>query len=455
MKMDRRKFTKALALAAGALALPLWPTKAAAAKLPVNRVTKIRCYYPPNYQSNGPQAFPQSNMVVLVDTEAGITGIGQGGSPDTVRNMARSVIGKNAFDTEFIWQHGFMDGFYSLGKERLHALGAIDLALWDIKGKALKTPLYELFGGKARQHIELYATNGVPPGLLPQNDLARMTLKERAAATMAAGYRVYRVDSAIAPTPAGGARGGGGGRGAGARGAGAADTPVGVSGSRGTFNSRARIREIGEAAAQIREGIGPDGDWMIDLHQSFDFHESIEVCNLIAPTRPFCVEDPVREEQFRTQIPKLRLMTTVPLAPGEEWGIRSDFSPLVEQRDIDFARASLPNVGGITEMLKIMALCDTHKVGIVPHFTGPVATAAHLQTMMAFPGQVLMEYNLGDRPVPYMPEFLECRNGKVWPNDRPGLGVSVDEKALTFIEAMTEAAAGPTHRRPDGSLTHW
>ena len=87
---------------------------------------------------NGPQAFPQSNMVVLVDTEAGITGIGQGGSPDTVRNMARSVIGKNAFDTEFIWQHGFMDGFYSPGKERLHALGAIDLALWDIKGKALK-----------------------------------------------------------------------------------------------------------------------------------------------------------------------------------------------------------------------------------------------------------------------------------------------------------------------------
>ena len=110
--------------------------------------------------------------------------------------------------------------------------------------------------------------------------------------------------------------------------------------------------------------------------------------------------------------------------------MRADFSPLVEQRDIDFARASLPNVGGITEMLKIMALCDTHKVGIVPHFTGPIATAGHMHTMMAFPGQVLMEYNQGERPVPYMPEFLECRNGKVWPNDRPGLGVSVDEKVL-------------------------
>lgn len=106
-------------------------------------------------------------------------------------------------------------------------------------------------------------------------------------------------------------------------------------------------------------------------------------------------------------------------------------------------------------MLKIMAVCDTNKVGIVPHFTGPIATAGHMHTMMAFPGQVLMEYNQGERPVPYMPDFLECRSGKVWPNDRPGLGVAVDEKQLTLIETMTEGAPGITHRRPDGSLTHW
>ena len=111
-------------------------------------------------------------MVVLVDTDAGITGIGQGGSPDTVRNVARSVIGKNAFDTEMIWQAVFMDGFYSPGKERLHALGAIDLALWDIKGKALNVPLYQLFGGKAREHVELYATSGLPQGLVPPPEAA-------------------------------------------------------------------------------------------------------------------------------------------------------------------------------------------------------------------------------------------------------------------------------------------
>ena len=75
-----------------------------------------------------------------------------------------------------------------------------------------------------------------------------------------------------------------------------------------------------------------------------------------------------------------------------------------------------------------------------------------MHTMMAFPGQVLMEYNQGERPVPYMPEFLECRNGKVWPNDRPGLGVSIDERQLTFVEAMTEGV--PAHPSASRRVTH-
>src|SRR3954462_2424795 len=224
MNLDRRRFAKSLTGVVGSLVagqkVVTASTKAtlaslarAQARLPPTKVTKIRVFYPPNYDRNGPQAFPQSNMVVLVDTDAGITGIGQGGSPDTVRNVARSVIGRNAFDTEMIWQAAYMDGFYSPGKERLHALGAIDLALWDIKAKALNVPLYQLFGGKAREHIELYATGGLPVGTVPPAEAAAMGLKERAAATMAAGYRVYRVDSGILPSTGG--RGGGGGRGAG------------------------------------------------------------------------------------------------------------------------------------------------------------------------------------------------------------------------------------------------
>src|SRR5262245_55864252 len=237
MKIDRRAFAKFLSAGAvGALPSDAWAAPRASthaqtpavaraqARLSPALITKIRVFYPPNYNPNGPQAFPQSNMVVLVDTDAGITGIGQGGSPDTVRNVSRSVIGKNAFDTEMIWQAVFMDGFYSPGKERLHALGAIDLALWDIKGKALNVPLYQLFGGKAREHIECYATSGLQQGLVSPAEAAAMSLKDRAAATMAAGYRVFRVDGDIMPstgrpqaaaasTPPPGGRGGGGARG--------------------------------------------------------------------------------------------------------------------------------------------------------------------------------------------------------------------------------------------------
>src|SRR5262245_32650182 len=279
MNLDRRRFAQSLtgvfgAFAAGATAAtaaaprPASPLARAQARLPPAIITRIRVFYPPNYNPNGPQVFPQSNMVVLVDTDAGITGIGQGGSPDTVRNVACSVIGRNAFDTEMIWQAVYMDGFYAPGKERLHALGAIDLALWAINGKALNVPLYQLFGGKAREHIELYATSGLPQGLVPPAEAAAMSLKERAAATMAAGYRVYRVDSDIVPTGA---------------------PPSSRSGRGTAFDSRSHIRLIGQAVEQMREGVGPDGNRMIDLHQKFDFHEAVEVCKLMEPYRPFCV----------------------------------------------------------------------------------------------------------------------------------------------------------------------
>jgi hypothetical protein len=110
MTLNRRDFAKSLSGVAGAVltGLPVRTSAQApavagpppaAARLAPAKVTRVRLFYPENYDRNGPQAFPQSNMVVLVDTDAGITGVGQGGSPDTVRNVARSVIGRNAFDT--------------------------------------------------------------------------------------------------------------------------------------------------------------------------------------------------------------------------------------------------------------------------------------------------------------------------------------------------------------------
>src|SRR4029079_9481997 len=188
-------------------------------------VTKIRVLVPKtgSTRNSVTASFNQSNMVILVDTDAGITGVGEGGSPDLVASLAPSVIGRNAFDTELIWQHMYMDPFYSPGREKIHALGGIDMALWDIKAKALNVPLYMLCGGKVRNYVSLYATGGLPAGVQ-----SGPTLKERAAATMAAGYYAYRVDGSIVPNPGfdgvvnpgrgGGAAGGGRGAGGGARG---------------------------------------------------------------------------------------------------------------------------------------------------------------------------------------------------------------------------------------------
>jgi L-alanine-DL-glutamate epimerase-like enolase superfamily enzyme len=252
-----------------------------------------------------------------------------------------------------------------------------------------------------------------------------MSLKERAQATIAAGYRAFRM--------------------------GAADTR-GTS----TFNSRERLNQLYEDCVQVREGVGKNGDYCIDFHQRFDLGEAIRGCDLIKDTAPYFVEDPVRTEAFAEDLPILRRTVKVPLAAGEEWGNRWDFNKIVEAHDIDFLRATLPNVGGITEMCKVAAICETHFVGIVPHFTGPIATAALVHALGTFSGPVLMECNLQGRMPSYLPALVDFKDGKLYPNDRPGLGVELDMKQLKQVAEVTQpGAARQMYYRPDGSITNW
>src|SRR5215469_13190044 len=418
--MKRRSFLQSV-VGGSAVAAALPPARAS---LPQARITRVRIYHPPNLN----QTFAQSNVVVTVETDAGITGIGEGGTRDMIEQCAGTLIGKDPFRSEALWQEMYMTWFYAPGKEKIHALGALDMALWDIKGKALQIPLYQMLGGAARDYCECYpTTGGGGGGGRGASGGAPMSLKDRARATIEAGYRAFRIDS------------GAGG-------------PI----SNGIFDPRLRVHNLVEACKQIREGVGPDGDWSIDLHQSFDYPDALRLCKSIESLEPFLVEDPTREEQFLEDIPRLRKMTTVPLAAGEEWGQRWDFNKLLENHDIDYNRCTLPNVGGITEYLKIMALSGTHVVGMVPHFTGPIATAALVNCLATFPGPVLFEYNYGDRPIDYLPEFVDFRKGKLYPNMRPGLGVTLDLKPLKMIGEVTEAVrSNRIYRRPDGSFTHW
>jgi L-alanine-DL-glutamate epimerase-like enolase superfamily enzyme len=409
--MHRRTFFRSLAATAGTGAALGALTPRARAALPQARITRVRIYEPPNLNS----IFNQSNMVVTVETDAGLTGVGEGGTRDTLEQCAGRLIGQDPFRTERLWQDMYRSFFYPPGREKIHALGALDLALWDIKGKALNVPVYDLLGGMNRNHLECYQTTGGGGG----------SVRERAIVAMAAGFRAFRMDAASV-------RGG------------------------NTYNVRERVRQLARDCEQARRGVGENGDWCIDFHTRLDLNEALRACKLIEEYEPYFVEDPVRSEAFLQDIPRLRGQTSVPIAAGEQWGSRWDFHRLLEGHDIDWMRATLPNVGGITEMLKIMALCETHDVGIAPHFTGPIATAALVHVLGPFPGPIIVEYNHGSRTIDYLPEFLTFRNGKLWPNDRPGLGVRINVERLKPIAEVTQP--GPnrqTYYRPDGSQTNW
>src|SRR5262249_34996720 len=156
----------------------------------------------------------QSMHVVTVETDQGLIGIGEGGARDTVEDSAGMIIGENPFAIDRCWQLMFRGRFYPAGREKLHAMGAIDMALWDIKAKALGVPIYQLLGGPARNFVECYATS------YPQKG----SLVETARACIEQGFRAYRTG------------------------------PSDVRDN--TYNTHDAVRATHEMCKQIREGVG-------------------------------------------------------------------------------------------------------------------------------------------------------------------------------------------------------
>ena len=408
----RRLLTSALLIAGGAVVAP----RSGAAAVAKMKIRRIRYYEPPRPNPT----FNQSTRIVTIETDAGITGIGEGGSKDMLDQCASMLIGEDPSRIDHLWQFMYRGWFYPPGREKLHALGALDMALWDIKGKALGVPVYELLGGLARQHIECYSS-GVGKG---------ETLQERARAVIEAGFRAYRT---------------------------AVDMPWSAQAGgtlTGVFHSRQAIDQEVEKARQIREGVGKDGDWLTDVHTRLDLPDAIRLCSLLEPFAPFEVEDPLRSEN-KGIYEQLRPHIKVPIAVGEQFGDRWDSNELIERRLIDYLRVTLPNTGGITEFMKIATLCETHNVGMIPHATGPISLAALTHTLGVFSGPVLME--CGGVPKPsYLPRGVDFRNGKLWPRESPGLGVEFDPAGASLLSDITERfAPTPIYHRPDGSITNW
>jgi galactonate dehydratase len=406
--MNRRTLLKSSVLGLGGA---LGSATRATAALPKMKITRIRYYQ----VEGGRPIFNQSSNVVVVETDQGVTGIGEGGSKDMIEQLAAMIIGENPSRIEHLWQIMYRGYFYPPGREKIHGLGALDMALWDIKGKALGVPVYELLGGLTRDYVECYST-GFP---------GQGSLRETARACIELGFRAFRTSVSGPP-------------------------------ENGSFISQRMVDDTYQRCREIREGVGESGDWAIDYHTRLDLSDAVRLSGLLENLRPYFVEDLVRSENpgvYRALRPQVK----VPIAVGEHFGDRWDINELVENQLIDYSRVSIPNVGGITEYMKLAALCETHYVGLIPHFTGPISEAALVHCNCALPGPVLMEMTgRGEQTQPHLPQGYDFRRGKLYPVDRPGLGVEFDPSRAQLIAEITENSRPiPLYHRPDGSVTNW
>jgi L-alanine-DL-glutamate epimerase-like enolase superfamily enzyme len=299
-------------------------------------------------------------------------------------------------------------------------VGALEMALWDIKGKALNVPVYELLGGATRDYIECYAT-----GFRASK---AKTEEEKARDCIAAGLRAYR----IGPT---------GGNG---------DAP---------FDFYENAKSTIDFCKRIDAAVGGSGKWAIDLHTRFDTTEGVKICKALEALEPYFVEDIIRSENPDVYT-TVRQMTTVPIAVGEQFGDRWDINNFIEKRLIDYTRVTLPNSGGISEFKKIASMCETHYVGMIPHFTGPLGVAALVHVLgSSSPTRCMIELAGGEpeKPPYYNEDYLNFKNGKLYLNPNPGLGVTFDPKKADFIMEVTANTKfpHPVLKSPDGAIHNW
>ena len=414
--MQRRRFLQS-ALLGSTAALASLPLLSAATAPPKLKITKIRYYAAPGYTK---PLFNQARGIVEIQTDGGIVGIGEGGSKDMVEQLAQMIIGENPFRIEDIWQRLYRGMFYPPGREKIHAQGAIDMALWDLKGKALGVPVYELLGGATRDYIECYATGFRASKATTEEGRAQDCIK--------AGLRAYRIG------------------------------PTGGSGEQ-PFDFYENAKKTIDLCKRIDAAVGGSGNWAVDLHTRFDTTEGVKICRALENLEPYFVEDIIRSENpevYKT----VRSMTTVPIAVGEQFGDRWDSNELIENRLIDYTRFTLPNTGGISEFKKLASMCETHYVGMIPHFTGPLSTAALVHTLgSSSPMRCLMELGGGEpeRPAYFNEDFIHFRNGKLYLNPEPGLGVKFDPKKATLVLEVTENTKYPHPflKSPDGAIHNW
>lgn len=349
-------------------------------------------------------------VFVKIHTDQGITGLGEGTLATKCRTVAtaieehkRFLVGKNPAEIERLWQTMFRGPRYRGGPVLMSALSAVEIALWDILGKALDVPIYQLLGGKARDKVRLYCHEGY---------LERISHRKR--------RRPKNREEEIALWKQK-----------------QADGWTCIKGS--FFPAEKRVidfpRALHEGIAMltdIRAAVGPDFDIIAELHAKAPPSWASEFCRLAEPLRPLWVEEATQlENEDLGELRLLRNRTRVPLATGERLTSRYHFGPLCAEHLVDVIMPDVVHVGGILEMKKIAALAECFRVDVSPHTPqSEVSNMASLHVCMCTPNATLLE--LGSGHDPFWSDLfrgggIRIERGYALPPEKPGLGLELDE----------------------------
>ena len=390
---------------------------------------------------------PDRNFVTLrVDTDEGIYGLGDAtlnGRELAVasylsEHVLPCLIGRDPFAIEDIWQYLYRGAYWRRGPVTMSAIAAVDVALWDIKGKALSTPVYNLLGGASRQGVLVYThANGA--------DVAQTV--DSVQQHMAEGYLAIRAQSGIPGT-------------SGTYGVPKAGKPYeraerGLP-SESLWDTPKYLRFAPKLFEAVRNAVGPDLHLLHDVHHRLTPIEAARLGKSLEPFDLFWMEDPTPAE-LQESFALIRQHTTTPIATGEVFNSFHDCIDLIRHQWIDYIRMTIVHGGGITALKKAADFAAVYKVKTGFHGAtdlSPVTMAAALHFGLAIHNFGIQEHMphtaLTDEVFPHAYKF---EAGYMHPGDKPGLGVEFNEALAA--KYPYQRAYLPVARKMDGTLTDW
>lgn len=390
---------------------------------------------------------PTRNFITLrITTADGIIGLGDAtvnGRELAVASYLADHIAPLLIDLdpgriEDIWQYLYRGAYWRRGPVTMAAIGAIDMALWDILGKRANLPVYQLLGGRVRDAVPTYghAFGWDIPALLDAVDahLARGAKHIRVQSGVPGLDKVYGVSKDPNYEPAG-----------------RAARP-----SEERFDADAYIRHVPKVLAAVREKVGDDIQLLHDTHHRLTPIQAARLAKSVEPFNLFWLED-VTPAEDQEAMRLVRNASTTPLAIGEVFNTIWDCQYLIENRLIDYIRTAVVHAGGISHSRKIYALAEVHGVKAGPHGPSdisPIALAASIHMGASTHNFGVQEYmGYADLVHEAFPHAWSYADGVLQPGDAPGLGVDINEELLSSHPYAT--AYLPVARRMDGSVLDW